>query len=64
MITPNTGSLGNKEVITLANGNSLLTNGILPPWVVTTASGSDLTADFVTYGSGARRQATTTMMAV
>ncbi len=53
VITPNTGSLGNKEVITLANGNSLLTNGILPPWVVTTASGSDLTANFVTYGSGA-----------
>ncbi len=52
VITPNTGSLGNKENITFTNGSSLLTNGILPPWVVATTSGSDLTTDFVTYSTG------------
>jgi fibronectin-binding autotransporter adhesin len=51
VITPVTGSLANAERVTFANGNTLLTNGILPPWVVATATGTNLAADYVTHGA-------------
>ncbi|HEX4413721.1 MAG TPA: autotransporter-associated beta strand repeat-containing protein, partial [Lacipirellulaceae bacterium] len=48
VVTPAGGSLGGADMVTLSNGNSLLTNGILPPWVVT--SNGTGPADYVTYG--------------
>jgi autotransporter-associated beta strand protein len=53
VITPQAGLLGTKEIVTFTNGNSLVTNGILPPWVVATPTIGSTAADFVTYGSGA-----------
>ncbi len=52
VITPQSGFLGTRENVTFSNGNSLVTNGILPPWVVATVSGSNSAADFVTYSTG------------
>jgi autotransporter-associated beta strand protein len=50
VITPVTGALGTREIITFTGGTGItLTNGILSPWIVTQTSGSDATADFVTY---------------
>jgi fibronectin-binding autotransporter adhesin len=51
VITPQTGALGSNEQVKFSNGNSLLTNGILPPWVISTATGSNTAGDFVTYGA-------------
>src|SRR5262249_1571115 len=50
VITPQTGFLGSRELVTLSNGNALLTNGILPAWVVAQVSGANTAGDFVTYG--------------
>ncbi|HEX3602126.1 MAG TPA: autotransporter-associated beta strand repeat-containing protein, partial [Lacipirellulaceae bacterium] len=48
VITPVGSALGTADIVTLSNGNSLLTNGILPPWVVTSTGTGP--ADYVTYG--------------
>lgn len=48
VVTPVGGSLGGADIVTLTNGNSSLTNGVLPPWVVT--SNGTGPADYVTYG--------------
>jgi fibronectin-binding autotransporter adhesin len=53
VITPQTGFLGTRERISFSNGNSLVTNGILPSWVVATPTVGSGAADFVTYGAGA-----------
>ncbi len=50
-IIPADGSLGSGKQISFANGNSLLTNGILPTWVVARVSGSNNATDFVTHGA-------------
>ena len=51
IITPQTGALGTGEAVTFGNGNALLTNTILPAWVVATTSGTSNAANFVTYGA-------------
>lgn len=50
VITPQNGTLGSGENVTFANGNALLTNNILPAWVIATGSGINPAADFVGYG--------------
>src|SRR5205823_12229458 len=46
---PVTGALGTGEVVTFTNGNALVTNGILPAWVVAQTVGTNA-VDFVTHG--------------
>jgi fibronectin-binding autotransporter adhesin len=53
VITPQTGFLGTRENVTFTNGSGLVTNGILPPWVVVTPTAGSTAADFATYGSAA-----------
>lgn len=52
VITPSTGNLGTTEIATFSNGNSLLTNGILPAWVVMQGSSTNSAVDFATYNGG------------
>ncbi len=54
VVTPQSGTLGTTDIVTLTNGNSILTNGILPPWVVTSTGTGP--ADYVTYSTGAAVQ--------
>ncbi len=48
VVNPVGGGLGAADIVKLNNGDSLLTNGILPPWVVTLNGTGP--ADYVTYG--------------
>ncbi len=53
-ITPKTGNLatgtGTGEAVTVSNGGTLVTNTILPAWVLAQAQGSNV-LDFTTYGA-------------
>jgi autotransporter-associated beta strand protein len=47
VVVPQTGSLSTSEAVTFAT-SATLTNGILGPWAVTLASGTNSTGDFLT----------------
>src|SRR5439155_19541298 len=57
-IVPALGSLGTNELVTFTNGNALVTNGILQPWVVAATSASNAAVDFTTYGANGVAPAT------
>lgn len=56
VVTAQNNTLGSGENVTFSNGNSLLTNGILPAWIVE-STGS---LDFVGYGGNGLQTATYT----
>ncbi len=59
IVTAQNNTLGNGEDVTFTNGNSLLTNGILPAWIVQSAAGTGA-LDFVGYGANGLQTATYT----
>jgi autotransporter-associated beta strand protein len=59
VVRPATNTLATGEAVTFTNGNSLVTNGILPAWVVTQSTNASTPVfDFTTHGASGVTSAT------